>query len=247
MNRGIYTAYTAMAVSKAAQETKAGNLANMATPGYKGDTLVFGSFNHNLLAARADFLRGSKSLGNGIPMTAAAGVHVNFEQGALEETGNSWDLALIGEGFFALEAPGEEILYTRNGRFSIDADGYVVNDKGWYLLGHAGRIDGRDSQVDPGGNIINALGVTVDSLQLVAFPDPREIQRVSADHFSAPNPQPVSIDVKAGYLETANVDLVTDLTDMMMLVRSFEMGQRLVHAQDKMLDLAANQVGSLRG
>lgn len=249
MNRGIYTAYSVMAVSRAAQEMKAGNLANMATPGYKGDSLVFSSFNDNLLAAMANFLPGgSSSLGSGVPMTAAAGVFVNLNQGPLEQTGNRWDLALVGEGFFTLEAPEGETVYTRNGRFSLDAQGYVVNDKGWYLLGQTGRIHGIDMDVDPDGNIVNSAGDTVDVLALVSFPEPGQLRRLSADHYGVDNPEPAGdVQIKAGYIEAANTELVTDLTDMMMLVRTFEMGQSLIHAQDKMLDLAANQIGSLRG
>jgi len=219
----------------------------MSTPGYKGDTIAFGSFNHQVLTAKASFLRGDNSLGSGLPMTAAAGISVNFKQGALENTGNIWDLALVGDGFFTLEGPETEAMYTRNGRFGVDAEGYVVNDKGWYLLGQAGRITG-DMRLDSSGNIINPDGEIVDKIQLVSFPNPQDLIRFSADFFTSPaQGEEASPDVMSGYLEASNIDLVNDLTDMMMLSRSFEMGQRLIQAQDKLLDLAANQLGSLRG
>jgi len=247
MNRGIYTAYTGLATAKAAQETRAGNLANVSTPGYKSDTLVFGSFHEHLLSARANFLAGNNSLGSGTPMSAAAGVSVNFQQGAMENTGNTWDLALQGDGFFCLQ--GEQgTYYTRNGRFGLDAQGHVVNNQGMYLLGQAGRILGSDLQVDPGGNLVNAAGEIVDSLQLVTFPDPQQLERVSADLFSSEaDGAPANPQVMAGYLEVSNTDMALELTEMMMLLRTFEMNQTMIQSQDQLLDLAANEIGSLRG
>lgn len=237
-----------MAVSKAAQEVKAGNLINASTPGYKRDTVAFASFREDLLAVRSNLPRGNHPLGNGVPMAAVSGITVNFEPGALENTGNPWDLALVGDGFFTLEGPQGERLYTRNGRFTLDVEGYVVNDQGWYLLGGNGRIMGRGMQVDGGGNIIDQGGVVSDSLLLVTFPDPTQLSRVSADHFTATEPGQAAVpQVKAGFLETSNTDLVSSLTDILMLTRTFEMGQKLIQAQDKLMDLAANQIGSLRG
>jgi len=235
-----------MAASRAAQEVKAGNMANAATPGYKRDTLTFESFRNVLLSAQKH--GGTKSLGNGVPMAAVAEVTINTEQGALDGTGNPWDLALVGDGFFALQNPNGEIYYTRNGRFSVDTDGYLVNEKGWYVLGREGTLDVRGRQVDARGNITNNLGDISDALMLVSFPNSEGLVRQSADHFSALLPgQEAAPEVKSGYLEASNTDLVTGLTDMMMLTRTFEMGQSLIKAQDKLLDLAVNQVGSLRG
>ena len=119
MLRGLYTAYTGMLNEQYRMDIMSNNLANADTTGFKKE--------------------GSMSLGVKIGET-----YTDFDQGSLRDTGNTYDLAISGDGFFNIEftnkAGETSTKYTRDGGFTVTADGYLVTKDGDYVLGQNGRI-----------------------------------------------------------------------------------------------------------
>lgn len=141
------TALTGLNAATADLNVKSNNIANVNTIGFKGSRAEFGD-----VYSRTAFGNSNTAIGTG---TVLNNVAQQFNQGNLEVTENSLDLAISGsgQGFFAL-APAldtEEVLYSRAGAFNIDRDGYVTNSSGQYLLGFPVNADGSVSSTALGG------------------------------------------------------------------------------------------------
>jgi len=259
MIRGIYTSAMGMNVQSARLETVSNNLANISVPGYKKDRVLVESFPRLIqLSAR---------LPGGFPGatrrevigTTCAGVAVrevvtDYTQGILKETGNLTDLALSGPGYFVLSDPENEdaVYYSRNGSFSVDSDGYLVNNNGYRVMGDSGPVQIQDAEkftVDENGNI-SENGEIIGNIYIVNFENPGNLKRIGHDLFQASEedePQPVeNPGLLQRFLEGANVDPVEETVNMISAARAYETGQKIVQAQDAMLDLSINKVGILR-
>ena len=117
------------------------NVANASTVGYKSSNANFA----NLYAAS---LSGGGSVNAGIGVTVST-IAQAFTQGNITSTSNSLDLAINGNGFYKMQASDGSTVYTRNGQFSTDNQGYVINDAGNYLMGYAATADGTIVASDP--------------------------------------------------------------------------------------------------
>lgn len=259
MIRGIYTAASGMGVLQARMDTTSNNLANVSTPGFKQDRVLSVSFPDLMLQEKVRFSVGKMGIGGWSPVgrtnqgVAVAGVFTDHSAGILKETQRETDLALSGEGFFAFEVPEEgqtRVLYSRDGELHRDAEGYLVNSRGHRLLGENGPV-----QVGSGGFAVSPEGViTTDAgeeirLLIVDFPDKTKLVKEGEGCFSAPageetdagNPGAVQ-----GYLEQSNVDISAEVVNMIEIVRAYEATQKLVQAQDELLDRAINRVGVVK-
>ena len=146
MIRGLYTGASGMVAQMHRMDALSNNLANVDLTGYKRDTSVHKAFPQLLLRRTNDdgvynFPPGSMDTAP-VVGTLGTGVELNelytvFEQGALKESGNPFDLALEGEGFFAIQTPQGE-RYTRNGSFLIDNNGVLVTKEGFPVLAKRG-------------------------------------------------------------------------------------------------------------
>jgi len=247
MIRGLYTATNGMVTLNKQMEVVTNNLANAMTPGYKSDQLIEQSF-ADQLAMRLDSgaMPGKfQEVGRINCGVHIAEVFTNFTNGALDQTGISTDLALAGNGFFVVEA-GSERRFTRNGQFSVDTEGYLATSDGHRVLGSNGPIRVGDStfQVSASGRITHANGT--DQLQLVTFDDLRALRKEGGNLYSNQGGEEESaelITVQQGSLETANLDLTKQVTDMITLSRSYEINQRMIKMLDEKLGKAVNEVG----
>ncbi|HHV62007.1 MAG TPA: flagellar basal-body rod protein FlgF [Firmicutes bacterium] len=145
MLRGLYSATSGMVARSHWQDIIANNLANVTTPGFKRDLPVFVSFPEMLLnriipdrGSMLDAVRKSAPIGRAGVGTVIAETATNFEEGPVIETGNKLDLALVGDGFFAVATPAGE-RYTRNGSFCLNDQGEIVTLDGYRVLGEDGR------------------------------------------------------------------------------------------------------------
>ena len=172
---------------------------------------------------------------------------INFAQGPLKNTGNPLDLALAGDGFFAIRTPDGD-RYTRCGAFTRDAEGHLVTFNGFRVLGANGpiQLEGGMASIDAGGNILVG-DEAVDQLQIVTFDSLGQLQRVGHGLFVAPEsaePQAVEgTEVRQGYLELSNGELSTGLIELMMALRAYQAGQRLFQLQDGTLERLVNEIG----
>ncbi|MEM1128578.1 MAG: flagellar basal-body rod protein FlgF [Bacteroidota bacterium] len=220
------------------QERIANNLANANTVGYKQDRLFTAALNEWLDAEDAPR---SERVRTQAP---------DFTQGALEETGNTFDVALRGNGFFALRNEAtDEVVYSRAGRFTLDAEGTLRTPTGLLVEGEGGPLqipeEAASIEITQRGELV-IDGQPVDRLRLVAFDNPAALLRAEGAHFRAGNQEPLEAEgltVQQGFVETSNVDPVSTMTEMIEHFRLFESQQKLMQTQSQVLSQVANQLG----
>ncbi len=254
MNCGIYAAASGMAVQRDRMDVVANNMENVATTGYKRDQGTINSFKDVLIYAQKGG-SGNRRLGTsgfGANFYQAA---TDFKPGPIAETGRGTDFALTGDGFFVLE--GEDgHLYTRDGAFSVDKEGYLVGAGGRRVLGERGAIQlsRRNEPVsgifmDNEGNISSDGGRT-DRFMIYDFENKLVLEKQGGNCFKDPEGEGRRVRdrggmVKQGFLEGSNVDLATEIVDMMAVLRAYEAGQKVLHAQDELTERVL-RVGSTR-
>ena len=173
MERGLFAAASGMLADQIRQDVIANNLANATTAGFKGDTAVgeaFPSLLINQLQTGATI--GKLGLGSRITEVATDG-----SQGALRQTGGTYDLAIAGDGWFSVQGPNG-VAYTRNGAFTTDAKGQLVTADAQPVLDDGGRpiTVGNNATISPDGR------VTVDGRQVaklaVTALDPKRLHKL---------------------------------------------------------------------
>ncbi len=227
------------------QDTLANNLANVNTAGFKKDTVIAQDFPSLLIRRIGETTGRSQEIGRLGTGSAVRQIVTDYGAGAYKATENSFDLALGSDCFFSIETP-EGVRYSRNGAFSVDSEGRLVNTNGQPVLGAYGHIyiDGA-FVVDERGNVVQD-GEIVDTLDIVRFPDKSMLVKVGDDLFSVVNQEAevaVNPQVLQGYLESSNVNAVKEMVDLITVVRAYEVMQKVVQAEDQTLDKLINQAG----
>lgn len=229
MLTGFYDAAQGMESSRLAYEMIAENLAHLGVPGYRRHEIAFESVPGDI---NLDLGRIHEE---GPRMRTAS---TDFTPGPLQQTSATLDVAVMGKGFFAVEGPQGEELYTRNGAFSRDADGNLTTQTGLKVIGDGGpitippEVSTQAIFIDSEGNL-NAKGQSIGKLKLVGFGDTSLLQRVGTTLFRATpglRPNSDTITVQQGVREMANVSAVTELVNMVSAMRHYEAAQRALKA-----------------
>ena len=236
MIRGIYTGAAGMSVKKTWLEVVSNNLANANTAGFKKDVVAF----RNLIDSNNFFVDENQG-GNGVEA-----VVTDFSQGVLRETGNPFDLSIEGKGFFVL-SDGTEQNYSRDGHFQLNAEGVLVGPRGLPVQGENGDIviTDNDFSVNRNGEIFSN-GKLIDKLQILDFP-PGALEKAGNNLYSlkpnAPEPLSVQSQIIQGHLEEANINIVEEMVNLIMLSRSFNDNQKMIQTQDDTLRRAVQDLG----
>lgn len=248
MIRGLYTAASGMFAGQQRMDVTAHNIANVQTAGYKRQTAHFAPYLDAKVLRQDGTVRGLGSSHHGVRLEA---LRTEMTMGALEYTGRAADLALLGGGFFCLEGAAGEVRYTRAGAFTRDDEGYLTTGSGLRLLGEDGPVnvgDG-DYSIDTDGRVY-VDGEDAGRLRIAFFADPGALRREGKSLFSLPGGAPQGFDgpvmVRQGYLEGSNVNLATEMVEIIMAARIYAANQRMVSTQDSLLEKAVNQVGLVR-
>ncbi|MDD3119570.1 MAG: flagellar hook basal-body protein [Victivallales bacterium] len=237
MNKIAYNAMSGMAVEMHRQEIIAANLAAVDVPGYKSEFLVTSPFLNQLNEQGLDGVKGGH-------------VKVDFEQGALKNTGRRLDFALQGEGFFQVgDAAGKE-LYTRNGAFRVDSNLRLITDNGMAVLDENNneimflpQDDLNRLEVSPEGELKvmgdasqNYAYRTIGKLKIRQIANPEDMERLSGSYFRmkegttarafADNTPEVA--VRNAALEEANVSAMKSMTMLIQSSRDFEMCNKVM-------------------
>ncbi len=266
MWRGLYTAAAGMVTEMNRTDVISNNLANSNTTGYKKDRAIDREFEPMLLhrindkdstAADVTTFKGF-SLGSQAPVVGTLGlgsytaeIATDYAQGSMQTTGNPLDLAIAGDGFFAVQTP-QGVRYTRNGNFYRAANGNLVTSRGQNVLDTRGRAitlpaGVADVQVGAKGEIY-AEGNQVAQLQFVQFNDRRAVLKQGDSLYYTQNgarPQAATGDIQQGLLERSNSNTVSDMVELIANYRTYEAGSKAVTTQDTMLDKSVNEVGKL--
>lgn len=245
MIRGIYSAASGMVAEMLRNDTIANNLANANTAGYKKDIAISQEFQNVLIQRINDGPQVPTigSLGRGAMVSEIATIHTS---GLMRPTGNSLDVAIEGKGYFTVETPNG-LRYTRNGTFSRSSQGELVTGEGFRVMGENGpiRIEGGTVTIAEDGRV-QVDGIDVNRMRLVDFADERRLVKEGSSLLIAPNdvaPQAASGLLRQGMLEMSNVNVVSEMVNMISGYRAYEVNAKVVQAHDQLLDKAVNDVG----
>ncbi|MCF8067766.1 MAG: flagellar hook-basal body protein [Desulfobacterales bacterium] len=206
-------------------EIVANHLANVNTPGFKGDIMSF----DNILKAE---------------------ITVNHSQGSMQDTGNPLDMAIGGDGFFKIQT-ANGVRYTRAGNFTLDNQNNLVNQNGAPVLGIGGAnivIDGSDVQVSQTGEIF-IDGESTGQLEIVTFQNLNGLTKTDGANFINENAggETAASDASViqGSVEGANVQTVTEMVKMIESMRTYEAATKVIQSIDETNTKAVTEVGML--
>ena len=249
MIRSLYIAATGMMTQRSKMDVTTNNIGNADTTGYKTDQMVSRSFKDMLLERINDpaVLSARAEVGPLNTGTHIDEIVTDFTSGPQEETGETTDLAIQGDGFFCIQAP-QGTAYTRSGNFYVNAAGDLVTQEGYYVLGENGgkiHTGGTDFTVSEDGTV-RVDGNAAGKIKVVQFKDMTSLRKMGDNLYMSYNnetpAQAANPVVKQGYLESSNVDIATEMVNMMTINRAYESNQRIVMMVDGTLDKAVNEL-----
>ena len=259
MVRGLYTAWTGMANEQKRLDVIANNMANADTTGYKKQGVTSQSFDDELTIRIHDnnsYTTVNRRIGNMNLGVKIGETYHDFSQGSLRETGNTYDLALSGDGYFTIQTTNKQGVtstkYTRDGSFTVNTDGYLVTKDGDYVLDTNGRriqIPGAQTATnvafDQNGNVI-VNGQTVAVLGIASFANPQGLLLYGENMYEATEAAGLRAStavVNQGYLEMSNTNVIEEMVDMITITRAYEAGQKMIQTVDNTLQKAVNEIG----
>lgn len=225
------------------------NVANMQTPGFKRARV-------NFVDVAAPLARAGEQQaisGNG---TRISSTSLMFSGGDMKMTQNPLDLAIDGDGFFEVEGEDGTLSYTRAGQFHLDADGFLVTAQGQRLAnGPQIPADAGNVRITSKGDVTVRLAGDADAtvlgtIQLATFSVPQELQSVGDNRFAAteragsvayatPGENGLG-ELQQGYVELANVDLIEEMSALVLAQRAYQMNARVLQAADQVLETINN-------
>jgi flagellar basal-body rod protein FlgF len=243
--RGIYTAASGMLAQGIRTDVLTNNLANVDTSGYRRQAAELQAFPEQLLMRqeKAKFTQIGR-LGTG---ALVVGVHNSFLQGRIHTTGNPFDIAIDGPGFFVIDTPGQRS-YTRDGSFTVNVGGWLTTQDGFRVLGQNGPIyigDASQVEINSEGLVI-VDGVERDRLLIVEFPDRRGLVNQGGNRYHASAaaglPFRYNASVIQGSIEMANVNTVREMVNLIEVQRAYEANQKVIQAFDETLGKLVNEI-----
>ena len=254
MLRGLYTAASGMLTNMISTDTMANNLANVNTIGFKKNAVNFQSFSNMLL--KQINMNGVKPVGEISTGSKLVSTAVQFAQGGLYQTGNPLDAAIDGKGFFTVKTLSGETMYTRNGAFTINREGFLTTQDGHLVQGEGGNIQipqGQLLQIDDRGQIL-ADAQPIGKLAVASFENDQNLVKVGDNFFKAgPQTQPLaagspgaSYRVHGGALEQSNTNAIQELVNSITGLRLYESLQKNIQTHNEILGKAVNEVGRYR-
>lgn len=257
MIRGFYNSVSGLITLQNEQETIANNIANINNNGYKKRLLLKQSFDDVMISNRQK-LMGNKYVRNNIGTmnlgVKTSDVETIFTQGSFRSTDNITDFAIDGRGFFvAQNANGQEV-YTRDGNFKINQQGYLITNDGCTVLGQNNTTGAKEPiyvghmnfTIDSNNNInVEGMGTT-QKLMTVDFnnDDYKNLFPLGDNYITTANPiYDAKVNVVQNVLESSSVDATEEMTKLMEVKRQFETNQKFIKIQDEIVQKAANEIG----
>ena len=244
MIRGLYTTGLGMERETKRLDVIANNLANASTNGFKTSGTTNGTFSTILEKVKVG--RSDIDISNYSP--DVVDTYTNFSQGSLINTGNNKDLAIANDdnAFFEVENNEGERLYTRNGAFLVNKEGYLVTTENYKVLGENGYIkftDGVNIGVSSAGEITDSLGNVVDMLSIKSFENPQTLSSIGGTFWTANEYSTFKAfegEVQQNYLESSNVNTVEEMVNMIEVTRAYEANQKVLQSNDELLSQSSS-------
>lgn len=267
MMRSLWTAASGMITQQTNVDVIANNISNINTTGYKRETPQFKTLLYQTIQDESTNREGTTKpigvqVGLGVRNSA---IRSEFTQGILIETGNVFDLAIKGEGFFMVQQADGQIAYTRNGSFGISMGNNgstLVNSEGQPVLDINGtpivfgnNLSTDNITIDMNGDVIYDDGMgnyqLLFKIGVAQFNNPAGLHKISNSllldtensgeaRIEAFDDDLVGSNVISRYLEGSNVDAANEMVDLIVAQRAYEMNSKAIQASDEMLQLANN-------
>lgn len=261
MNHALWIAKTGLDAQQTRMSAISNNLANVNTTGFKQDRVVF----EDLLYQNVRQSGGQTSQDTELPTGLHLGTGVRvvateklFTQGALVQTGNPLDVAIKGRGFFQVLMPDGNLAYTRDGTFQQNAQGELVTSSGYAVQPGITLPDGAQSITIGSDGVVSVMlagqsaPTQVGSLEIVDFINPGGLQPIGENLYletaSSGTAQAGTPGINGfgslvqGSLEGSNVNVVSELVNMIETQRAYEMASRAISTSDRMLEHVTNNL-----
>ncbi|MBQ9648161.1 MAG: flagellar hook-basal body protein [Oscillospiraceae bacterium] len=250
MFKGFYNLTSGMLTQGKNLDMIANNMSNTATAGYKTDRYTFSTFEEVMWHRVGNMDRKYTDLGNQSWITAPSKRYTDFEQGAIEETGQPLDFAIEGDGFFALETADGERVYTRNGNFSLDDEGYLWLSGFGRVLSSSGegiRLVTDRINADSSGNLFTENGGYLGTIGVFAFEDNGELDKNEYGFFVSEGEGAAAegFTLHQRWVERANIDLVQQMTSMITAERAYQSAAEVTKIYDDVMRKSTEEVGRL--
>ena len=252
--RSLYSAATGMIAQQTQIDTTSNNIANVNTIGYKKQRAEFADLMYQTMEYAGTATSATSisptgiEVGLGVRPTAISKL---FTQGNFKETGNNLDMAITGNGFFQVQLPDGTTAYTRNGAFKLDSEGNIVNSDGYKLIPEivvpedttaiSIGTDGTVSVLQAGQTTMNQIG----QIELVNFVNPAGLHSLGDNYYlnTTASGDPIAGtpglngigQVRQGFVEMSNVQLVEEMTDLITGQRAYEANSKAITTSDEML------------
>ncbi len=261
MNQGLWVAKTGLDAQQTRMAVVSNNLANVNTTGFKQDRAVFEDLLYQNIrqsggqSSQDTVLPSGMSLGTGVRVVATEKL---FTQGSVLQTGNALDVAINGRGFFQVLKPDGEIGYTRDGTFQMNAQGEIVNSSGYVVQPGISIPDGAQSITIGSDGVVSVklagqpTPTQVGSLEVADFINPVGLQAVGENLYietaASGSAQPGTPglnglgQINQGALEGSNVNVVSELVNMIETQRAYEMNSKAISTSDQMMQYINNNL-----
>ena len=254
MDGSIYMSATGALAYEHRLQLLANNLANVNTVGFKKDCGRFEAYD---LAQMSDADQQTlQSSGSQAPeYWMEYSTFTDFSAGKIKKTGNPFDMALAGTGFFCVQTP-DGVQYTRRGDFTVNADEILVTQEGYPVLGKGGEIQLKLSKPDDSkrefsvseDGFITVDGSQIDQLRIIDFTQSHVLEKAGHNYYRALKPNALQdldegLLVSQGFLEMSNVNTVGMMNEMIEVLRGYESYQKMMQSIDEMDARLINDVG----
>jgi flagellar basal-body rod protein FlgF len=243
MDNALLVSLSQQMAAYRSMEVIANNLANLSTPAFKREEAKFEQFVQQVQPSEGE--SGTQT----VSFVKDTGVVRDLSEGRLESTGDPFDLAINGKGYFVVQtAAGNR--YTRNGHLTLNGDGELVTDSGDPILGDGGPItitaDDGNVHIAADGTVSGLRG-EIGKLQVVDFADDSALQKEGSSLYSTsqtPNAT-TSSTIEQGMLEESNVEPVIEISHMIDVMRAYQATASLTQSQEDLKRQAIDKLGSV--
>jgi flagellar basal-body rod protein FlgG len=258
MIRALWTSASGMEAQQMNLDVIANNLANVNTSGFKKSSIQFQEMMYDTERSPGASSTDSSTVPTGVQVgygSKPIATERNFTQGNMQQTGNTYDLAIQGQGFYKITLPDGTNAYSRDGSFLVNADGQLVTNEG-YLVTGVGQIDPKATNVSVGSDgtisaTVNGSAVKISPLTLSNFPNPEGLNSLGDNLYQATEASGNAIDgqvpgqngmgtIAQGYVETSNVQVVEEMVNMIQAQRAYEINSKAIQTADQMMQMANN-------
>ncbi len=259
--RALSIAATGMQAQELNVQTISNNIANLNTTAFKKQRAEFQDLLYqNITRVGTTSSDAATVIPTGIQVGLGVKTGATYritEQGSLTQTGNAFDIAVLGQGYFQITLPSGDIAYTRAGSFQVNADGEIVTAEG-YSVSPSITVPPDAIQVDinqSGEVLVTIQGQTTPSnvgqFDLAKFVNPAGLEAQGNNLFTETEASGTPVlgtpgadgfgNIQQGFLETSNVDAVTEITNLITAQRAYELNSRVISTADEMLQ-SINQI-----